>query len=168
MADTVLSNATVKSERLLITQRKWLSLMKYSYWRSIFVPLAGSEYQLFGTRAIVLHHRLYSLLSQHLDKFRSSKKMHCDKCWLRWPLANQDKNHPCRSTIFILFCFLCFRLRSWLLIVKNNAAWWKLRRWNWGSSHRPCSRWVTCVPPNHSYVFYSRSLQWCFTRCQTH
>lgn len=34
--------------------------------------------------------------------------MRCDKCWLRWPQANQDKNHRCTSntTLPSYFIFL--------------------------------------------------------------
>lgn len=99
--------------------------MKYSYWRSIFVPLAGSEYQLFGTQAIVLHHRPYSLLSQHLDLITG--EINSTKSLRKCTVTNADSGGrkqiktkitiavQTERTVFIVFCFPC-RLGSWLLM----------------------------------------------------
>lgn len=61
------------------------------------------------------------------DKFdRVRNEMRCDKCWLRWPQANQDIAVQTQRSSFILFFFLCQRTLKLPAYGNENAAVWLL------------------------------------------
>ncbi len=49
--------------------------------------------------------------------------MRCDKCWLRWPQANQDKNHRCSSNPTLHFYFISLSVPAYF---EAGSIWeWK-------------------------------------------
>lgn len=68
------------------------------------------------------------------DKFdRVRNEMRCDKCWLRWPRANQDKNHHCSSNPMLFLYSIFLSLPAY-----SEAAC----LWEWECSSLIALRWA--------------------------